>query len=82
MVDQGLLDYKEKISKYWPEFGQNGKQSITLEELLRHEGGLIKFKDRINVEMTNRKNIKSNVLGKIIENEVVEQFRNTKRQYH
>ena len=25
MVDKGLLDYKEKISKYWPEFAQNGK---------------------------------------------------------
>ena len=25
MVDKGLLDYKEKISKYWPEFAQNGE---------------------------------------------------------
>ena len=25
MVDKGLLDYNEKISKYWPEFAQNGK---------------------------------------------------------
>ena len=25
MVDQGRVDYNEKISKYWPEFSQNGK---------------------------------------------------------
>ena len=31
-----LLDVKEKVSKYWPEFAQNGKEHITLEQLLVH----------------------------------------------
>jgi CubicO group peptidase (beta-lactamase class C family) len=26
------------ISKYWPEFAQHGKESITLEDLMKHEG--------------------------------------------
>jgi len=30
MVDKGLLNYEEKICKYWPEFGKNGKENITL----------------------------------------------------
>ncbi|XP_069112793.1 beta-lactamase domain-containing protein 2-like isoform X2 [Argopecten irradians] len=40
LVDRGLLDYKEKISKYWPEFGQNGKEEITLETYITNKAGL------------------------------------------
>ncbi|XP_069112798.1 beta-lactamase domain-containing protein 2-like [Argopecten irradians] len=40
LVDRGLLDYKEKISKYWPEFGQNGKEDITLETYITNKAGL------------------------------------------
>ena len=36
----GLLDYDEKVSNYWPEFAQNGKQNITVRQLLAHEAGL------------------------------------------
>lgn len=28
---RGLLDYKERICKYWPEFAKNGKENVTLE---------------------------------------------------
>ena len=27
-VDRGLLDYGEKVAKYWPEFAKNGKGDI------------------------------------------------------
>jgi CubicO group peptidase (beta-lactamase class C family) len=37
---RGLLDYDEKISTYWPEFAQEGKQDITLRQLLSHQTGL------------------------------------------
>ncbi|XP_033755478.1 beta-lactamase domain-containing protein 2-like [Pecten maximus] len=40
LVDRGLLDYKEKISKYWPEFAQNGKGDITLETYISNKAGL------------------------------------------
>ncbi|NOQ26529.1 MAG: serine hydrolase [Bacteroidales bacterium] len=36
----GWLDYEEKVSTYWPEFAQNGKESITVRQLLAHEAGL------------------------------------------
>ena len=28
-VEKGLLDYQERVEKYWPEFGCNGKEEIT-----------------------------------------------------
>lgn len=36
----GWLDYDEKVATYWPEFAQNGKEDITVKQLLAHEAGL------------------------------------------
>jgi uncharacterized protein YbbC (DUF1343 family) len=41
LSERGLLDINQKVAHYWPEFGQNGKQSITVRQLLTHTGGLI-----------------------------------------
>jgi len=46
------MKYTEKISSYWPEFGQSGKEDITVADLLRHEAGLAQFDLPINVEDT------------------------------
>ena len=27
LVDQGLIDYDDLVSKHWPEYGQNGKEN-------------------------------------------------------
>ena len=40
LVDQGLLDYGDLVSKHWPEFSQNGKENIKIEDVFRHESGL------------------------------------------
>jgi len=37
---RGLLDYDERVSAYWPEFGQAGKERVTVRQLLAHEAGL------------------------------------------
>ncbi|MBI9055198.1 MAG: beta-lactamase family protein [Bacteroidales bacterium] len=37
---KGWFDYEEKVSYYWPEFAQNGKENITVRQLLAHEAGL------------------------------------------
>jgi CubicO group peptidase (beta-lactamase class C family) len=37
---RGWLDYDERVTTYWPEFGQAGKQDVTLRQLLAHEAGL------------------------------------------
>jgi CubicO group peptidase (beta-lactamase class C family) len=37
---RGLLDYDAAVAGYWPEFAQNGKESITVRQLLSHQAGL------------------------------------------
>jgi CubicO group peptidase (beta-lactamase class C family) len=39
-VERGLLNYSEKVSTYWPEFGAHGKENMTVAQLLSHRGGL------------------------------------------
>ena len=45
LVDRGLLAYTDTIAQHWPAFAQHGKGAITVEDLLRHEGGLQFFAD-------------------------------------
>lgn len=37
---RGWLDYEERVCAYWPEFAQNGKEHITVRQLLAHQAGL------------------------------------------
>jgi CubicO group peptidase (beta-lactamase class C family) len=41
LAERGKLDLHAPVAKYIPEFGQNGKDTITVEQLLLHRGGLI-----------------------------------------
>jgi len=45
---RGWLDYDELVCKYWPEFAQNGKEKITVRQLLAHQAGLFKFDQPID----------------------------------
>src|SRR5512140_1150717 len=38
---RGWIDYDEKVARYWPEFAQNGKETVTVRQLLGHEAGLV-----------------------------------------
>ena len=40
LVDRGLIDYDAPVAEYWPEFGANGKATITVREVMRHRAGL------------------------------------------
>lgn len=40
LVDRRLLSLDERVSFYWPEFAQGGKQDVTVSELARHAGGI------------------------------------------
>jgi CubicO group peptidase (beta-lactamase class C family) len=37
---RGWLDYEKRVSTYWPEFAQHGKERITVRQLLAHQAGL------------------------------------------
>ncbi|QDT11264.1 Penicillin-binding protein 4* [Planctomycetes bacterium K23_9] len=41
LVDEGKIDVNEKVATYLPEFGQHGKDEITVDQLLVHTAGLI-----------------------------------------
>jgi hypothetical protein len=41
LVEQGLLDYDERISTYWPEFAQGNKENVTLVDLVSKRRKLV-----------------------------------------
>lgn len=41
------LKLDDPISKHWPEFGKNGKESITIRDMLNHSSGLVSPYPRI-----------------------------------
>jgi CubicO group peptidase (beta-lactamase class C family) len=41
LVERGQIDLHAPVAKYIPEFAQNGKNKITVEQLLLHRGGLV-----------------------------------------
>ncbi|MFH0733198.1 MAG: glycoside hydrolase family 3 N-terminal domain-containing protein [bacterium] len=43
LVDLGKLNLDEKVSYYIPDFGNNGKENITVRNLLLHNSGLPEF---------------------------------------
>ncbi|MCP5043065.1 MAG: beta-lactamase family protein, partial [bacterium] len=67
LVGRGLLDYGAKIVDYWPEFGQGGKDQLTVADLMRHEGGLAAFDTSLDPEDLLVENIKENRVGSVIE---------------
>ena len=48
LVGKGLLNYDDRITKHWPEFGANGKEGVTIADLMRHvsTGGSGRSNDR------------------------------------
>lgn len=50
LIEEGLLDPDEKVSKYWPEFAQNGKENITVAMIMRHRAGLSAVREDLTLE--------------------------------
>lgn len=45
---RGWLEYEERVCAYWPEFAQNGKERITVRQLLAHQAGLYALDEPID----------------------------------
>lgn len=43
LADRGEIDYDRPVATYWPEFGQAGKERITVRQVLSHAAGLHRF---------------------------------------
>ncbi|HIL97026.1 MAG TPA: class A beta-lactamase-related serine hydrolase, partial [Pseudomonadales bacterium] len=84
LVGKGLLKYSTRIIEHWPEFGSNGKEALTVAELMRHEAGLAAFNTSLKTQDLLTENIKLNNIGRIIEDHP-QKFRKdgeSRREYH
>ncbi len=84
LVGRGLLRYDDKVVDHWPAFGGNGKQALTVAELMRHEAGIAAFNTSIEPDDLLTANIKENRIGRIIEAHP-QKFRSgggSTREYH
>ena len=43
LVDRGELDVDAPVVKYWPEYGQNGKESTLVRHVMLHTAGVLSF---------------------------------------
>lgn len=48
VADRGLLQYEDRVAKYWPEFAQAGKGTITIRHVLAHQSGLYHIRQMID----------------------------------
>jgi CubicO group peptidase (beta-lactamase class C family) len=48
LKDRGLLDYDDRVATHWPEFGQAGKEAITIRQVLSHQSGLYHIRQMID----------------------------------
>jgi CubicO group peptidase (beta-lactamase class C family) len=49
LADKGLLDYEAPMVDYWPEFGAEGKDKLTVAQVLSHLGGLCGVSEKLSV---------------------------------
>lgn len=46
-VERGLLDYDAPVARYWPAFGQAGKDQVTVAQMMSHQSGLPGFSAKV-----------------------------------
>lgn len=49
-AERGLLDYHRPVADYWPDFGINGKDRITVAHVLAHQSGIPQMPDGVTPE--------------------------------
>lgn len=48
---RGWLDYDERVAAYWPGFAYNGKEKITVRQLLAHQAGLFTLDEPVTRDL-------------------------------
>jgi CubicO group peptidase (beta-lactamase class C family) len=49
VLQEHKIDINQRVTEFWPEFAQAGKEEITLAQLLSHQGGLCALDRRVDV---------------------------------
>ena len=60
---KGYFNYDEKVSKYWPDFAQNGKENVTVRQLLSHQAGLCAIDEPMDLEVLGNTEKLSKILA-------------------
>lgn len=50
-VERGLVDYDAPLAAYWPEYGSNGKEGLTVRHVLTHRAGVPQMPDGVTPEL-------------------------------
>lgn len=50
LADRGELDFDAPVAQYWPEFAQNGKESVLVRHVMSHTAGVSGFDPPVTVE--------------------------------
>ena len=50
LIERGLININLAVRDYWPEFGCNGKETITVKQLLNHTAGMFAFREGIPID--------------------------------
>lgn len=50
LAEEGRLDFDEPVTRYWPEFGAEGKQEMPVRWLFSHRAGLPAIDRRLTIE--------------------------------
>ena len=71
LADHGLLDYDAPVAEYWPEFGANGKASITVRNMLRHRAGLSHLKGVSKEELLDHRLMEERIAAAPVDHRLV-----------
>lgn len=73
----GAIELDEPVAKFWPEFGQRGKEAITVRELLAHKAGLSALRENLSLEQVLNWDFMVDILAK-----AEPLFDKSRHQYH
>ena len=83
LVDQELLDFADPVSAYWPEFVGEGKDTLTVADVMRHEAGLAQLDVSLSVPQLETLALKQNSVGRVLEAQSLRLPRaGSPREYH
>lgn len=81
-VSESRLDYGARICDYWPEFSGDGKENLSIADLMRHEAGLSALNVSIEPSDLWRESIKANKLGELLAAHPLRFRADSPREYH
>lgn len=61
---RGLINYDMPVTTYWPEFGENGKEAVTVRQLLSHQAGLCAISEPLGLEELHDLDRLSEIIGR------------------